>query len=106
MTTNHHDEDEALDRLLARATMPPVSPALERRVLADYDRIAARWTLTRLLDRLADAVWPDAPVWQPACAMAAAIVIGLGVAAFAPLDAAAPQDENQTFADSSLSLDI
>ena len=100
-------EADDLDRLLSRAAPPAAVPAtLERRVLADYDRIAARWTLTRLLDRLADAIWPDAPFWQPACALAAAVVIGLGVAAFAPLDVAAP-DEGQAYAyEPSISLDI
>jgi hypothetical protein len=104
--TNDRDKDEMLERLLARAAPPLVSAALERRVLADFDRIAARWTLTRLIDRVADALWPGAPVWQPACAFAAALVIGLGVAAFAPLDASAP-DEGTAFAyDTSLPQDI
>jgi hypothetical protein len=104
---NDQDKDDALDRLLAQAASPPpVAAALERRVLADFDRIAVRWTLTRLLDRIADAIWPDAPLWQPACAMAAAVVLGLGVAAFAPLDVSAP-DEGTAFAyDTSLPQDI
>jgi anti-sigma-K factor RskA len=100
-------ETDDLDRVLSRAAPPPaVPPALERRVLADFSRISSRWTLTRLLDRLADAVWPDAPFWQPACALAAAVVVGLGVAAFAPLDVS-PPDEGQTFAfDTQLPQDI
>ena len=31
-------------------------------------------------------MWPGAPVWQPACSFALALLIGTGVAAFAPLD--------------------
>ena len=42
--------------------------------------------MANLLRRAADAVWPDAPAWQPACAFALAFLIGTGVAAFAPFD--------------------
>jgi len=80
-------EDAArLDRLLAAAAAPAVPAALERRILADFDRIASRWSFAKLLRRAADAVWPGAPVWQPACAFAVALLIGTGVAAFAPFD--------------------
>ncbi len=41
--------------------------------------------------RLGETVWPGAPLWQPACALALSLMIGLGVAAFAPLDP--PQDD-------------
>jgi hypothetical protein len=86
-----------LDRLLAlTAPAPTVSPMLEHRILADFDRVrmranidavqARRWTVTTLLRRAADAVWPDAPAWKPACAFALAILVGTGAAAFAPLD--------------------
>jgi len=75
-----------LNRLLDAAPAPTVPAALERRIMADFDRVAARWTFAKTLRRIADAVWPDAPVWQPACAFALALLIGTGVAAFAPLD--------------------
>ena len=90
--------DEQLDRLLATLPPPPVPPALERRVLADFERQQARWTLARLFDRFAEAVWPDAPLWQPACAFAAALLLGLGLAAFAPLEAGAPDETAGSFA--------
>lgn len=82
--------DSELDRLLAGAATPSVPAALERRVLADFDRIAARPSLLRSLRRLADAVWPDAPLWQPACALALALVLGAGLATLTPVEAAAP----------------
>ena len=75
-----------LDRLLAAAVTPGVPAGLERRILADFDRIEARWTFAKLLRRAADAVWPDAPAWAPACAFSLALLIGTGVAAFAPFD--------------------
>ncbi|MBS0469674.1 MAG: hypothetical protein JSR60_01290 [Proteobacteria bacterium] len=82
--------DGELDRLLAGAAAPSLPVALERRVLADFDRIAARPSLLRSLRRLADAVWPDAPLWQPACALALALMLGAGIATLAPVEAAAP----------------
>ena len=93
-----------LNRLLDAAPAPTVPAALERRIMADFERVrrhaeeertAARWTVAKALRRIADAVWPGAPVWQPACAFALALLIGTGVAAFAPLDL--PQQDD-TFA--------
>jgi hypothetical protein len=80
--------DEArLDRLLAQAASADAVPAsLERRILADFDRVQARWSVAKLLHRAADAVWPDAPIWQPAGALALAVLIGVGVAVLAPID--------------------
>lgn len=89
------DSTEDLDRLLAHAPQTAVPPALERRILADFDRIARRFGLARVWFAIAEAVWPGAPAWQPACAFALSLSIGLGAAAFAPLEV--PQsDENAT----------
>ena len=79
-------DDATLDRLLDKAGRPVASSALERRILADFDRVASRWNFAKVLRRAADAVWPGAPAWQPACAFALALLIGSGVAAFAPFD--------------------
>ncbi len=78
-------DDQGLDRLLAQVAPPPVPASLARRILADFDRIAARPSPARLLRRAVEAIWPGAPAWQPAGAFALALLIGLGVAAFAPL---------------------
>lgn len=87
------DTDETwLDRLLAQAPAPVPSAALERRVLADFDRLAARRDWAGMLRALIDSVWPGAPVWQPAVAFALSLVIGLGAAAFAPLGGSASDD--------------
>ena len=95
-------EDAArLDRLLALAPTPAVPAALERRILADFERvrrhanqqsISARWTFAKFMHRAASSVWPDAPLWQPAAAFGLALLIGTGVAAFAPLDV--PQQDD------------
>jgi len=97
-------EDARLDRLLALAPAREVPAALERRILADFDRIAARGSLGKALRRAADLVWPGVPAWAPACAFALSLMIGLGVAAFAPLEL--PQSDEAAFAvDQSVDID-
>lgn len=75
-----------LDRVLDASELPVVSPTLERRLLADFDHAQRRWSLHRVVDAAADAIWPGAPPWQPACALGLAFAAGLGLALFAPLD--------------------
>ena len=90
--------DEDLDRLLARVPPPAAPRALEQRILGDFDRLSRRWTIARLADRLAELVWPGGPAWQPACALALALAIGLGAAIFAPLEAGAADEASTAFA--------
>jgi len=85
-------DDAVLDRLLDKAEPPAATAALERRILADFDRVQSRWSVAKLVRDFSDAVWPGAPVWQPVGAFAVALVIGLGVAAFAPFDIAQQDD--------------
>lgn len=89
-----------LDRLLDHAATPRVLARLERRILADFDRLAARPSFARVIRRLADTVWPDAPVWQPACALVLALLIGAGAAILAPVEAAQADDLFTTQPDS------
>jgi hypothetical protein len=91
--TEEITEDARLDRLLTHAPAPAVSATLERRILADFDRMSRRFSFASAWRAVAEAVWPGAPAWQPACAFALSLMIGLGAAAFTPLDL--PQsDEN------------
>ena len=75
-----------LDGALGVGQTVTVSSALERRLLDDFDRAQRRWSLRTFVDRAAQAIWPGAPVWQPACALGLALVAGLCLAAFAPVD--------------------
>ena len=98
-------EDARLDRLLALAPVPAVPASLERRILADFDRVMARWTFAKALRRAGEIVWPGVPTWAPATAFALSLMIGLGVAAFAPLEPA-QDDTSGIFAyDQSLDID-
>ena len=85
-------DDAALDRLLDKVERPAASPALERRILADFDRIQSRWSLAKVAHGIADAIWPGAPAWQPAAVFGLALLIGLGIATFAPFDIAQQDD--------------
>ena len=85
-------DDAALDRLLDKAARPVATPALERRILADFDQVQSRWSFAKFARRFGDAVWPGGAVWQPATAFALALLIGLGVATFAPFDIAQQDD--------------
>jgi len=82
----------ALDHALATSAPVGASAGLEARLIGDFDRIARRWSWTRLAGITAEHVWPGAPTWQPACAFALAFAVGLVIAAFAPLDVA-PSDD-------------
>ena len=75
-----------LDRLLIAGPQEPVPPALETKLLADFDRVSRRWSFSKFTRAAAQTVWPGAPVWQPACAFGLALVIGFGAALAAPLD--------------------
>lgn len=83
------DTDEMwADALLKELPSVPAPAALERRILADFDRLAAR---PRLLDRLREAVWPGVPLWRPAGALAAALVLGVIAGSYVPLEDASEQ---------------
>ena len=79
-------EAAPLDRVLSTARQGSMSSDLEARIMADYERSARRRSPWRLLVSAAETVWPGAPLWQPACALGLALAIGVGVAAFVPLD--------------------
>ncbi len=84
--TESPEEAARLDRLLVAATPPSVPAALERRILAEFDRRYLQWSFAKIWQRAAYMVWPDAPAWQPASVFGLAFVLGLGVAVLAPFD--------------------
>ncbi|MBV9991810.1 MAG: hypothetical protein JOZ72_11000 [Alphaproteobacteria bacterium] len=79
-------DDDAMwaEALLKDLPGVPAPAALERRILADFDRVAARrrgWFAS-----LSGMVWPGAPAWQPAAVLAAALVVGIVAGSAVPLE--------------------
>ena len=80
-------------RVLTGLPSVPVPAALEARILVDFDAIAAKrksslWALTmHPVQGLRDAVWPDAPAWQPASVFALSLLIGLAAGTLVPSSA-------------------
>lgn len=73
-----------VDHALTELPSVPVPASLERRILADFDANAVR--RGSLLERLREAVWPDAPLWRPAGALAFALVVGVMAGELMPLE--------------------
>jgi hypothetical protein len=75
------DDTEFVTRALARLPELAPPPGLSRRILAGYDTRQAQgglWT------RLCDIVWPGAPLWAPASAFGAALLLGVSLGAVLP----------------------
>lgn len=91
MTEDRNTEDTRFtEALLASLESTPVPAALEARILADFDRVAARrapGAMSRVFRRWRDAIWPGAPVWKPASLLALSLAIGLMAGVFVPASA-------------------
>jgi hypothetical protein len=85
-------EASSLDGIIVLPATAISSSALECRLLDDFDRAKNRWSVRTLVRSASEAVWPGAPVWQPACALGLAFAAGLCFAAFAPFDIAQRDD--------------
>ena len=94
--SDHAFADHAIQRL----TLVEPSSGFEAALLAGYDawnaeRAKGPWAAWKAgLRRFCETIWPGAPVWAPASALAAALLIGAGVGAILPTKAA---DELQGF---------
>jgi hypothetical protein len=99
--------------LLRRLPTTPVTPALESRILADFDEAAAKRAPGALLRRAQhwrDRVWPGAPVWQPISLLAFSLAIGLMAGALVPTSTIASTttttDQTLTAVDTTTALDL
>jgi hypothetical protein len=93
--------ERTLDALLDRAESVPVSASLSARILAGFDEVAARPSVRRLIARLSQFVWPNAPLWQPSAALAASLIAGVMLGIMSPLGGnavAAPANSDMTIA--------
>jgi hypothetical protein len=88
MSENEQIDDAAYAAgMIGRLPSAAVPPALEARILADFDRVMAgrsHGLAWRLAARWRDLLWPGAPVWQPAGLLAASLAIGLLAGALVP----------------------
>jgi len=96
------------DRLLKALPTTAVSPALEARILADFDRVAhGHGGMARFAARWADRLWPGAPLWQPVAALALSLVIGLAAGTFVPTSTSSTTtDQSFAVADTSSVMDL
>lgn len=86
MTDKSKTEDAAfVARALAHLPSPEVSLALQARILADFDAVAARRRRRplALLKSWTAALKPGMPLWQPGAVLVASLVCGLIVGALA-----------------------
>jgi hypothetical protein len=87
---NDRSDAEFADRALARLPAIAPAPGFEGELLAAYDgwqskRPAGPWAAFRgAAQAFADMVWPGAPLWAPASAFAAALLLGIGLGAMLP----------------------
>ena len=88
--TGEFSDKSITERALARLPKAEPSPGLEVTLLAAYDawnmnRAAGRWSAFKAgFGRLFDIVWPGAPPWVPASALAASLILGAGIGAALP----------------------
>jgi hypothetical protein len=90
MTDDFSDQAFA-DRAVKRLPLVPPSAGFEAALLAAYDAWnaerrngswAAAWKMG--LRRFSETIWPGAPIWAPASALAAALLVGAGIGAAWP----------------------
>jgi len=93
---NFQDDDAVwmTERLKALPTVP-VPSALQKSILASFDAVAAR-RRSSVFARFRDVVWPGAPVWRPATALALSLVIGVAAGTLVPLEGAMADNNEQT----------
>lgn len=89
MTGELSDRDFT-DRAIKQLARPSAPTGLESGLLAAYDDWNAghgkrRWLGWRAAARfVVDIIWPGAPVWAPASALAAALLVGAGLGILLP----------------------
>lgn len=89
MTDENSDRD-FVDRALRRLPLPAPSAGFEAALMAGYDAWNAErkkgvWAAAKAgLRGFSDMIWPGAPLWVPASALAAALLMGAGLGVVLP----------------------
>lgn len=96
MTGENADRD-LVNKALRQLPKPAPSPGLQAALMAGYDawnaeREKGGWAAGKAgLRRFSEIVWPGAPMWIPASALVAALLVGAGLGAALPAATAAEQ---------------
>lgn len=100
---NEMDDKHFADKVLKGLPTVAVSQGLEARILADFDRLAARrhsGFLALFSQGWSERLWPGAPAWQPLSLLALSLIVGLTAGAFLPSPQAATNSDTLLVADS------
>lgn len=89
-----------LSGVLRELPSVPVTPALQARLLANFDSVSGRRRpgLARALRRLGETIWPGAPAWQPVAVLGASLAIGIAAGTLLPLEEALADGVDQPVA--------
>lgn len=93
-----NENSVGLDRVLKALPAVPVSVALQQNILASFDVVAARRSagFGGIMRGLAATIWPGAPAWRPAAALAFSLTIGVAAGTLMPLQSAMADGNEQT----------
>jgi hypothetical protein len=84
MVENERNDDARMTQQLLRSLATVAVPAaLEQRILADFDRLAARRAIPAM-HRIGAWLWPGVPAWAPASALVFSLIVGLAAGAVMP----------------------
>ena len=99
MVDKQRMDDAAFAEAILKSLPTTAIPAgLQARILADFDRVAARrksGLAHRLAKRWSELLWPGAPVWQPVSVLALSLALGLTAGTFVPAVAASSVTSDQ-----------
>lgn len=93
---NMQDDDAVwMTETLKALPTVPVSAALQQSILVSFGAVAAR-RRSSVFARFRDVVWPGAPAWRPAVALALSLVIGVAAGTLVPLEGAMADNNEQS----------
>jgi|WetSurMetagenome_2_1015567.scaffolds.fasta_scaffold323395_2 hypothetical protein len=109
MGKDRMDDREFVETALRALPSVAVPVALETRLLAGFDALAAkRAARAGWLRRWRDIMWPGAPLWKPASVLALSLLIGLSAGTLMPTanQVSAPSEQTLAALDSAPVLDL
>jgi hypothetical protein len=107
MGKDRMDDREFVETALKELPSVAVPAALEARILAGFDALAAKQR-RGFLRRWRDVMWPGAPLWKPASVLALSLLIGLSAGTLMPTSSSvsAPSEQTLTALETTPVLDL